>query len=177
MFNSVATSISRAQTVVSNQPFGQRPGAGLRLKSQEVPRADPRRMGWAGQTNSTVSSPHLQAYIRCWSPRMTRTHLSSVHQLKGGINAHRARSQASLCCWNEEYLPNETCKQFWTSLRATHNLVPANRGYRKHYHLAKVSHAASPVTTPNSFKREFKSPPFPSVRLWTSPFPVRSQLL
>ena len=44
---------------------------------------DPRRMGWAGQTNSTVSSPHLQAYIRCWSPRMTRTHLSWVHQLKG----------------------------------------------------------------------------------------------
>lgn len=88
---------------------------------------------------------------------MTRTRLSWVHQLKGGIlNAHSARSQAPLCCWNKEYLPNETCKQFWARLRATHNLVPANRGQRKHYHLAKVSHAASPVTTPNSSKREFK---------------------
>lgn len=61
MSNSVARSICCAQTVVSNQPFGQRLGAGLRLESQEVPRADPRRMSWAGQTNSTVSSPHFQS--------------------------------------------------------------------------------------------------------------------
>lgn len=113
-------------------------------------------MGWAGQTNSTVSSPHLQAYIRCGSPRMTRTRLSWVHQLKGGIlNAHSARSQAPLCCWNEEYLPNETCKQFWARLRATHNLVPANRGQRKHYQEEALSSGQGVTRSESSDNAQF----------------------
>lgn len=108
---------------------------------------------------------------------MTRTRLFWVHQLKGGIlNAHSVRSQAPLCCWNEEYLPNETCKQFWARLRAT-QLSASKPRLEEALSSGKMSHAASPVTTPNSSKREFKSPPFPSVRLWTSRFPVRSQFL
>lgn len=39
--------------------------------------------------------------------------------------------------------------------------MPANQGSGKRCHLAKVPHTASPVTTPNSSKREFKSHPSP----------------